>query len=554
MLSANESTEFIKLNKKKVDTGFLIKTKNQAIVDNRYLYDLNSSELRCEGTPGETRSLSVTLKALENLKNIKVNVTDLLGNNGVINSSAIDIRYVKWWYQARSNDSVGIRYTKGRVYKAELLLKDNDLVKVDRITRNNYVRSTDEEGNIDYLLASGPSSENLIHLRPQDSKYLKYINLKKNDMQEYWINIHIPKTSKPGIYYGKLIFSSDNLFSKEVPIKITVYPFQLEKSPLIYALYYTSRIHKTGKISTGAKWTYWKSKEQYKNEILNMKEHGVLYPLNYQKNNKEMKEILEIRKNANLPTDLFFNHDGYTGNPIKQKDLEKLEKKVKGWINLLKSYGYKTIYFYGIDEAKGELFVSQKKAWELVHTLGGKNFVATKGSDTESSIKTVGSLLDAAVLHGKTNFLYSKAWHKIGSKVFSYANPQVGEEKPTIYRYNFGLKLWKDGYDGAMDFAYHYAFNHGWNDFDHPKYRDHMFVYPTTNGVIDTIAWEGFREGVYDVRYIATLQKFIKNTKDLKLAYEAQLWLDNLRVSKENLDGIRTEIVQWILKLQSTKK
>ena len=38
-------------------------------------------------------------------------------------------------------------------------------------------------------------------------------------------------------------------------------------------------------------------------------------------------------------------------------------------------------------------------------------------------------------------------------------------------------------------------------------YRDHVFAYPTSNGVIDTIQWEGWREGVDDTRYVATLIK-----------------------------------------------
>ena len=30
-------------------------------------------------------------------------------------------------------------------------------------------------------------------------------------------------------------------------------------------------------------------------------------------------------------------------------------------------------------------------------------------------------------------------------------------------------------------------------------------AYPMTDGVIDTIQWEGYREGVNDIRYLATL-------------------------------------------------
>jgi len=86
-----------------------------------------------------------------------------------------------------------------------------------------------------------------------------------------------------------------------------------------------------------------------------------------------------------------------------------------------------------------------------------------------------------------------------------YANPQVGVEDPLLYRHNYCLSLYFLGYDGCMDYAYQHSFGkHIWKDFDHHKYRDHVFAYPTSNGVVDTIQWEGFREAVDNVRYVHT--------------------------------------------------
>ncbi|TFH06713.1 MAG: DUF4091 domain-containing protein, partial [Nitrosomonadales bacterium] len=64
---------------------------------------------------------------------------------------------------------------------------------------------------------------------------------------------------------------------------------------------------------------------------------------------------------------------------------------------------------------------------------------------------------------------------------------------------------------GAMNYAYQHEFGQSlWNDFDDASAthaRDHVFAYPTSDGVIDTIQWEGWREGVDDTRYLATLIK-----------------------------------------------
>ena len=95
-----------------------------------------------------------------------------------------------------------------------------------------------------------------------------------------------------------------------------------------------------------------------------------------------------------------------------------------------------------------------------------------------------------------------------------------------------------------------------WNDFDTSlgKLRDHVFAYPTTNGVIDTIQWEGFREGVDDVRYYQTLKNLIAQNPDTEIALNAQEYLDDI-ISKQSLQeypqAIRNEMILRILQLQS---
>jgi hypothetical protein len=88
-----------------------------------------------------------------------------------------------------------------------------------------------------------------------------------------------------------------------------------------------------------------------------------------------------------------------------------------------------------------------------------------------------------------------------------------------------------------MDFAYQYSFGRPWNDFDDPIYRDHMFTYPTKNGVVGTLAWEGYREAHDDNRYIATLEAAIASgaasgdPSRRAAAADAQRYLDNLRTT-----------------------
>jgi len=203
------------------------------------------------------------------------------------------------------------------------------------------------------------------------------------------------------------------------------------------------------------------------------------------------------------------------------------------------------VYFYGIDEATGDRLKAQQSAWKAVQDAGGKTFVACY----KQTYETMGALLNTAVLAGRPDPEEAKKYHSVGSEVFCYAYPQVGNEEPETYRRNFGLVLWKAGFDGAMDYAYQHGFGHVWNDFDSPHYRDHNFTYPTVNGVVGTVQWEGFREAVDDVRYVTTLEHVLATAGDTEHGAEARKWLAELEPDGADLYAVRQQVVDYILEL-----
>jgi hypothetical protein len=266
-----------------------------------------------------------------------------------------------------------------------------------------------------------------------------------------------------------------------------------------------------------------------------------------------LPRLLEIRREVGLPGGPFYNLGGSTGTATDRKALEALKQNVKRWIAFCKPYGYETVYFYGSDEASGEQLTAQRTAWKAVQEAGGKTFVACY----TGTFQAMGGLLNCAVLAGKPNPEEAGNWHSVGSHAFCYAYPQVGNEEPETYRRHFGVELWKAGFDGAMDYAYQHGFGHIWNDFDDRTYRDHVFAYPTLNGVVDTIQWEGFREGVDDVRYLTTLANLVRRTKanpaKRQIAEAAEAWVASIDVSGD-LDALRAKMVEWILRLNDPEK
>ena len=299
----------------------------------------------------------------------------------------------------------------------------------------------------------------------------------------------------------------------------------------------------------GSIFSGYKSKEQLRAELKNMFTHGVTNPTSYQsfgKEGKELGEYLKIRNEIGMGSQpLYYLGAGASSKP----------DTIKKVIEFTKSYGISEVYFYGIDEAKEDRLKSQRAAWEVIHKAGGKVFVSGYKDKNFEAMGDIQDLLVCACYPSKEE---AAKWHSVGHKIWCYCNPQCGVENPEIYRRNFGLLLWQNDYDGACTFAYQFSCGNVWNDFDDSHYRDHNFTYPTVDGVIDTIAWEGYREGVDDVRYLTTLINSIKEAKKSRnerireISISAEKYLKELKetsLTERNLDTIRLEMINYILKL-----
>ena len=334
---------------------------------------------------------------------------------------------------------------------------------------------------------------------------------------------------------------------------VTVLPFDLEPAPIEYGLYYTGKVSNYPAVGSELK-----TRAQYLIELQNMKDHGVLYPTLYQWYAANpidavlLDDALTLRDTVGFPKDKIYLVDtssqyaSYIGNAQDPAGLEAIANTVINWRNRTEAHGYTDTYFYGMDEARGETLLSQRPAWQTVHDNGGKMFVAGNGSE----LMKVMDILDTGVVCDVPSAAQADLWHNNGHRILSYGNPQAGVENPDIYRKNYGFALWDAGYDGAMDFAYQYQFGQSiWNDFDdatYPRYRDHVFAYPVTEGVIDTIQWEGFREGVDDTRYVASLIKKEGSITSAKAIISAGL------SNNENMTIIRKNVIDQILLSRST--
>jgi len=485
----------------------------------------------------ESEAASFIISAQKNLSGITISVPALRNARGnSIPSSAIDVRLVKVWYQAAPSD---ISYkTAGYYLTPELLLKDDSLVTVDYVTKTNYLKAT-INGVEHYIDISSPTATVPETAQVRDAATLQPFSLRANENKQVWITMHVPNTTPAGNYSGTITINAPSETPVTMNFRVNVLPFDLEPAPVDYALYYMGDLNPdVARIDYSDK-----TAANMLIELQDMKDHGVLYPTLYMHSTTFLDQSLTLRDTIGLPKDKIYTLGSsaytYIGNPTDTAGLATVANTVRNMKNHTESHGYTSTYFYGIDELMGAAVTAERPAWQTVHDNGGKMYVA---GDTDL-IDLVPDLLDVAVIGGSLNTTQAALWHSQGKQIYNYGNPQVGVENPEIYRKNYGVALWNAGYDGSMDFAYQQNYGDIWNDFDSQAshYRDHVFAYPTSNGVIDTIQWEGFREGVDDTRYVASLTKKEGNSTSAKTIVSAGL------SNNENMAAIRKNVINQML-------
>ncbi len=500
-----------------------------------YMYPVPAfpgSVLQINATPGEYEPASFVIRAQKNIENLAISTSDFLSETGnKILAKAVDIRLVKCWYQAGATD---VKKERRRYLTPELLLKDDSLIRTDIRTQTNFLKVLvdNQEQYIDISHKNATIPENALIY---DSQSLLPFDLKENENKQIWLTFNIPKDSQPGRYIGKIHIQGDAIsagpVSATLEMQITVLDFTLPKPSLEYSIYYTGKLvtHPVGVTSE------YKNLTQYQHEMNNLKTHGIASATIYQTLDKRPDTALQIRAATGISGANLYVLGTKTSHPVDDNPLERLTGDVLKWMQYARQFQYENVYIYGIDEAGTEVILSQRKAWEAVHQAGAGIFVASP----KNGVDVANGLLNIGVLNRSLDPDAAENWHLNGARVFSYGNPQVGVENPAIYRQNYGLDLWIAGYDGAMNFAYQYGMGHIWNDFDHERYRDHVFAYPVSNGVIDTIQWEGFREGVDDVRYLTKLLLLDPASEE-----SIRIWLRKLKKDGLSMGQIRDRLIQ----------
>jgi len=211
------------------------------------------------------------------------------------------------------------------------------------------------------------------------------------------------------------------------------------------------------------------------------------------------------------------------------------------------------MYFDGWDEAGWSLLQWQQEMWQFVkEEVGAKLFATGHASHMDLEIKE-----DFLNWVGEPTRERADAWHAFGEDkmITNYAYPHTGPENPDLMRQRHGMWMYKANYDAVYNYIYYENFLNVWNDEIDATFRQFNLVYPTLTDVIDTIAWEGFREGIDDIRYATKLKQLAEEAlasgqaDRIAAANKALTWLEATDERKVNADYLRLEMINHILTL-----
>ena len=540
-----------------------------------------------DGARGEFEGRTFMVYPFRDVAKLHITAGDLTGPAGAkIPSSAIDVRVVKCWFTPGSgwNSYFGGGREFGTL-SPELLLHDDAFIKVVRDERANYIRCSYPRGDRYIWTSEFGTPENMepfdYNREPiHDAKTFQPLPVSEGALKQFWITVKIPSDAREGRYTGVLSFTADGKPCGTMPMTLEVHPFSLPAAATRYNIdrpflgTWMNHINLEFKMTGGS---YSNAVRRLFAEYKNMAEHNMLHPWtatfgsgNYPDFAEKQLELMEKAGLSMRP--LFGDVPGadqewvgmtrdprpYNGDISVEGNRELFDRRLAAFSNRVarslerieKIVGHRDVHFYGEDEAGPGTVRREMPFFMVIRMLGGIPFITSGIS--EWAAFAVGAD-DAPAAFGRT---HARNWHEGGATVCTYAAPFSGPENPETWRRNKGIRLYTSNFDGCNEYVW-YEGLFVWNDFAfESRYKPFCIVYPTADGVVDTIAWEALREAFDDVRYLTLLRRLAREAmrsgdKELdRLGRAATIWAEMIDPESDELDPMRATAVDWIVRLQ----
>lgn len=476
-----------------------------------------------------------------------------------------DVTVVKVWYQQGTAWGSFFSDPLRRVATPELILHDENLLHVDYVNRENYVRCDYAKDRTAYRWVSfgaqavdhsydGGIRNEWIH----DAAELKPFKVRKDEFKQLLVTFHAPKNAEAGLRKGTLALTAKGAKLLDVPCEVKVLPFELPQPAVFRDLnrryFVTPYMGNQNPIDHEEL-----AKDMVRHNVRNCLLPGITTP-------SRARQALESFRRTGFDTDYLFTAlpgcGLVTSYPPKETDRNygKFVNVTNVAANAMKTiretFGPNTrAYSYGIDEGGADTVRAERATWKGIHRAGGNTVVATQWHPF------ILFNLDFANVprHPRAaKKAYADAYHagNPDGLIGWYADPHSGPENPDYTRRIYGIQTWRMNYDACCQYI---LFRDNWNDFWVPAeafLRGLMLVYPQDGRVLDTIEWEGLREGLDDIRYATLLRQLgekANKSADVDTVYAgraALTWIAQVDCEHSSLEYLRYEMVRRILGLR----
>ena len=494
-----------------------------------------------------------------------VSAAEFVNENGVRFPQAdIDIKVVKVWYQNR-NAWFSYFGDCGKKLVPELLLNDENLIRVDEKTQSNYALLREADGSTHERWINPPRQfdtytshvsyrtfESFACMKPNfyDTDTLQEVTFLKGKYKQLFVTAHIRREIPAGTYRGSL-----RLGDKVLPAEIVVLPFTLPK-PRAYAdqskEFKVSSYNYMGYLQLMARNGYdlEGARKLFDPVLRNLVAHNqdmYIGPAN--DFDEECRFTFEAFRKAGMRTDELMGFVGGDGNKSLGDPDDGLIKRRAAAAT--RYYGHRNIHITYGDEPPPSWLLPTRNIYNAYQDWGFKNYIA--GGDM--CFYKAGYLYNwYNVARQPTDGRAAQKWSEIGNEsVGWYANQHVGAEDPSLNRRQNGLGAYLAGYTALCNYAHHFG---NWND-DSTTYRPMVYAYGTGRGVVNTLQFEGFREGVDDVRYATVLVALAREAsakgdrKVWQLGRRALHYLATFDKVSGSLTACRAEMIRFIMELRA---
>ncbi len=525
-----------------------------------------AGDVRVVVAQDEFEPASFQLFSFKDMEDVTLSVTPLRTSKGAaINPSDVDLRVIKLWLQ-NGNAWQSYFADVGLMLVPELALHDENMVKVDLKKQANYARLQYKDGD-KHVWISAPAAIAKNGFNPvkepfYDAKTLQPVKLERNAFKQFLLTVHAPKNQAPGVYNGAIQVKDKrgNLMAS-IPLAVRVLPFVLPEPRTFDDLEKPFVVSFMGGASLGYIKEQFddnqKAVDFYTDYLISQREHGI-----FNATFEQSEQGFEIAKKAGISMKPILGNAflGWFGLNFGGRMTFDNAMSARNAANVASDFYNKMVghndVFVSYGDEQGAAFVTaHRPLFEYYIAKGMRNSCAGHAP----LLYKGGYLYDYNPMgSAPDNVEYISKWNRLGDRYLSfYASQHNASENPQFVRMQHGLL----GYFSGLSMVYNYEFAIGpWNDFDSILYRPMVVSYLNAGGLVESLPYSGFREGIDDIRYVTKLKQLCEEalaSKDLEtqiLARKAMQYLALLDYKKMDLNAVRAEVIDHILKIQTAIK